>query len=171
MITSTNRFLYSTNHSFASFNCKHLNFIKFIYNDRFFVICIFRSRFLLRFIFVDRFSKRSLHLIASLYFRIVNIVQSFIRIMNFRDNIKIRVDKVVQQVEVKNIKQNVNQLNVDDDEIDEKFSKQQNSQIIKSKKFEIFCSDFFNVQVQEFINYINKNFMNAFNKTFDKRID
>ena len=91
--------------------------------------------------------------------------------MNFRDNIKIRVDKAAQQVEVKDIEQDVSQLNIDDDEIDEKFSKQQDSQIIESKKSEILCLDFFNVQVQKFISYINKNFMNAFNKTFDKRID
>ena len=81
--------------------------------------------------------------------------------MSFRDNIKTRVDKIVQQIEVKDIEQNVNQLNIDHDEIDEKFFKQQNSQIIKNKKFEIFCFDF----------SINKNFMNAFNKIFDKRID
>ena len=142
MITSANLSLYSTNHSSASFNCKYLNLIKFIYSDKFLVTCILKLQSLLRFIFVDRFSKRSLYLIANFYFRIVNIAQFFIRIMNFRDNIKIRVDKSAQQIEMKDIEQSVNQLNVDNDEIREKFSKQQSSQIIKNKESEIFCFDF-----------------------------
>ena len=58
--------------------------------------------------------------------------------MSFRDNIKTRVDKIAQQIEVKNIEQNVNQLNIDDDETREKFFKQQNSQIIKKKSVKYF---------------------------------
>ena len=73
------------------------------------MICILKSQFLLRFIFVDRLSKRSFHLITNFYFRIVNIAQFFIKIMSFRDNIKIRVDKIVQQIQMKDIEQSVNQ--------------------------------------------------------------